>query len=108
MRPRGTIRQSLAAAFASAGPCSWLEAAQGTPALRTARLNAVRKTAENMVLAGELRQVGTHRPPGRKHWFAIYELADEAGDGHVGADACNTRNAAFAELERAMVTWRRR
>ena len=82
MRPRGEVREALAAAIAR------LHAEQGAVTCRTLAqaanvgLDKARETIRAMTAAGEVVQVGVARTPGQP-WCALYEPAapTEGPDG---------------------------
>jgi len=75
MRPRGEIRQAIAAA-AEQGPGTWRDFAE------RARVGyeAAQRTVENMARAGQLVPAGTAKRAHSNHWMCLYEARVPEGD----------------------------
>lgn len=103
MRPRGEVRDAIAQATLSlheqgATP-TWRDLVQHVPGLSSASpadVRLVRKTVENMALAGELERVGTVRVQGVCRPMTRYRPRQTAGW---------VRNAASA-LDNVIRGWR--
>lgn len=74
-RPRGEVRQALAAAVGrlhgECGPVNFRQAA----AAAQVGFDVAQVTLENMVRSGELISAGKEKPAGATHWMTLYELA---------------------------------
>jgi len=84
-RPRGEIREALAgAAMALASEqdaATWREIA----ARAQVGFDAAHETIRNMVRAGELVDVGGHKPPGSSRYFRLYQPATNFATATTGA-----------------------
>ena len=88
MRPRSEFRTLLANVFERQAPCGWRDAVPHAPVdLRSsAEVRLVRKTVENMVMAGELVAVGQAKAAGSRAWHTLYEPAAWQTENEPGVD----------------------
>lgn len=103
MRPQGVIRIALLEAavrlYEEQGGATWVEIAvaarvavapehsiAGETEQRGIDARLAKKTVHNMVDAGQLEIIGSHKPPGSRHWHALFAPAQTHIDESHDAD----------------------
>ena len=116
MRPQGVIRIALLEAavrlYEEQGGATWVEIAAdarvcvapdqsvaGETVQCGIASDLAKKTVHNMVEAGQLKIIGSHKPPGSRHWHAIFAPVQAHVDESHDADPTARLSDMLSEVQ---------